>query len=53
MVFFYRSSGSNLLNLFFIRTITNFLGFLKYEFSLLDPDPGGKMNADLDPEPWA
>ena len=23
-----------------------------HQFSLLDPDPGGKRNADPDPQPW-
>ena len=35
--------------------ITNFLAFFQFlfeSFSLLDPDPGGKMNADTDPQCW-
>ena len=42
-------------NLNKIAIITNFLAFLLFlfeKFSLLDPDPGGKINADLDPQPW-
>ena len=38
-----------------ITIITNFLAFfllLFLNFSLLDQDLGGKMNADPDPQPW-
>ena len=38
-----------------IAVISNFLAFFLFFFekcSLLDPDQGGKMNADPDPQPW-
>ena len=41
-------------NLNKLAVIANFLAFLLFlfdNFSLLDPDPGEKMNADPDPQP--
>ena len=38
-----------------VAVISNFLAFFLFlvdKFTLLDPDPGGKMNADPDPQPW-
>ena len=37
-----------------VAVISNFLAFFQFfvdKFPLLDPDPGGKMNADPDPQP--
>ena len=47
----------NLVQIYFekfnkLAVITNFLAFFQFlfeNFSLLDPDPGGKRNADPDP----
>ena len=39
-----------------VAVISNFLAFFQFlvdKFTLLDSDPGGKMNADMDPQPWA
>ena len=44
----------NLINLQLLL-ICNFLAFFLFlvnKFTLPDPDPGGKMNADPDPQPW-
>ena len=42
------------LQLLGTSTCTNFLTFFIFflNISLLDPDPGGKMNADPDAQPW-
>ena len=44
-------AGPNLLYLSKITIITNFLEFFSFfffNFPLLDPDPGGEINADPD-----
>ena len=48
-------AGPNLLYLSKITIITNFLeifSFFFFNFPLLDPDPGGEINADPDAQPW-
>ena len=43
------------LNKLSFTGITIFLAFFLFlfeNFPLLDPDPGKKLNADLDPQPW-